>query len=122
VSFSFTAIGSQAEVVRQLRHVAPAHDVTGFNKAGREVALLIARHLEDYQGEYKYGYVVKASGHSSTSGMPLSLNVTVEPVWMPDLPAEDVTAGEPETGTGVRVGHTCNDDCPGTGEPETALD
>ena len=49
MSFSFTAVGSKDEVVRQLRHVAPEEGVDGFNKAGRELALLIARHLEAYQ-------------------------------------------------------------------------
>jgi transcriptional regulator of nitric oxide reductase len=90
VSFSFSAVGSKDEVVRQLRHVAPAEGADGFNKAGREIALLIARHLEAYQqeGPWTYSYVVKAQGHSSTSGTPLSLNVTVEPLWIPEPPAE----------------------------------
>lgn len=51
MSFGFAAIGKRNDVARQLRHVQVGAD--NDNKVGREVALLLARHIaEDEPSRY----------------------------------------------------------------------
>lgn len=96
MSFSFTAVGKRAEVVKQLRN-ANTYD----NAIGKAVADLLAEHLDqeeypNYLGdEWDMAYVVKAGGHSG-GGTPLSLTVTVEPAWVPKTKTEATPAEEPE--------------------------
>jgi hypothetical protein len=96
VSFSFTAVGKRAEVVEQLRNVP-----TYGNKIGQDLADLLVEHLgrEEYPNhlddDWEMAYVITAGGHSG-GGSPLSLNVTVEPKWVPKAKIEPVVSEHPE--------------------------
>ena len=94
MSFSFTAVGSKAEVARQLR----AH--TDSDTIVAEVRRFLVRAIEAHEadtgssgdfGSADYAYLVKASGHI---GSPTTLNITVEPHWVTVPPVEVVEVTE----------------------------
>jgi hypothetical protein len=88
MSFSFTAAGTAAEVANQLE----VTDTYG-NEAGAAVAKMVTEQVkaaepasDHLSGDWKLVYVVKASGHSGP-GAALSLNLTVEALYVRDLPS-----------------------------------
>ena len=88
MSFSFMGAGTKADVIHQVRshHIA---DESGFGNAVRH---LVTEALSEEQlaSDYQYLYIVKANGHSGP-GAAVSLNVSIEPIWVPSIrpPAEE---------------------------------
>jgi hypothetical protein len=88
VSFSFTAIGTAADIQAQLPKVSAYDNVVGelvrtaliqaFEQEAADPSPVNAGARQDYE----YRYTVNASGHSG-GGSPLSLNVSVTSAWVP---------------------------------------
>jgi len=82
MSFSFTAIGTRDQVIAQCR----AHNIDHGGSLAIAARDLITDALKaDGTAEregWAYAYVVTASGHSG-AGNPVSLNIKIEPQWVP---------------------------------------
>lgn len=83
MSFSFTAIGTRAEVLEQLGLASPSGNKVG--ELARQLAADALAEEEDAPtaSGYHPAYIVKASGHSG-GGSPTSLSLTIETQYVPD--------------------------------------
>jgi hypothetical protein len=84
MTFGFHAIGAKDEVIEQLEATPLSTGEARFNEFGVELRDLLVKHFgyeADHHGAYEYRYVVKAFGHGGGS-VPLSLNLSVEPLYL----------------------------------------
>jgi hypothetical protein len=95
MSFSFTAIGTRDQVIAQCR----AHDIGHGGSlaiAARDLITGALKADETPQREgWAYAYVVTANGHSD-AGAPVSLNIKIEPQWVPHVAEAAVTDASEE--------------------------
>jgi hypothetical protein len=86
MSFSFNAAGTRDEAAAQLQ-VQAGNMPDGLGKQVAELAAaqLLADEPGDWASDGGHRYVVKAYGHSG-GGSPLSLGITIEPLWVPVIP------------------------------------
>lgn len=86
MSFSFAAVGTKDDVVAQLGAASITTSDHRFNEVAVDLRDLLVKHFEaetlQPYGSSDYRYTVKASGHGG-GNVPLSLQVTVEPHWIP---------------------------------------
>lgn len=82
MSFSFTGVGTKADVIRQVRSHHIAGDGIGQKARELVVAALEMDKTSEVHNGGDYGYIVKAFGHAGP-GTPSSVTITIEPVWIP---------------------------------------
>lgn len=92
MSFSFNAVGTKEEVVAQLEAAPIGLGEHRFNEFGADLCELLGKHFAAETAApgsgYEYRYVAKASGHGGGS-VPLSLQMSVEPLYVAATPAEE---------------------------------
>ena len=96
MSFAFQALGDKDEVIAQLEAAPIGLGEKRFNEFGADLRELLVKHFgheAEHQGGYQYRYIVKANGHGGGS-VPLSLNLTVESLYVPVLGLSDAAAPE----------------------------
>lgn len=100
MTFAFNAVGDKEEVIGQLNAAAITAGEDRFNLVALEVRDLLVNHFTHeaaaaYNGG-EYRYAVKASGHGGGSS-PLSLHLTVEPLYV-QVPAAEDSVPDDDTG------------------------
>lgn len=81
MSFSFSAMGTRDEVLAQLALSDPSGNKVGEAARDLVAAALEAEVYRPAGPGWEYRFIVEASGHSG-GGSPLSLNLTVRPVFV----------------------------------------
>jgi hypothetical protein len=91
MSFTFHGSGTREQVIAQMRHASTNKNHAAAAARDLVVAVLEADTDAPPGAGYETRYVVKANGHSG-GGVAASLNLTIEPLVVPDVDAHEAAA------------------------------